>query len=390
MNEAENRRMQEEKNQNVLRLLSMAFEFAASTIVITNGSGVIEFVNPAFSKITGFSKEEAIGNKPSVLKSAYHPSDYYDKLWRTILSGKVWKGEFYNRRKDGTHYWESAIITPIFDRSTGYITHFVAIKEDISQTKYYLEELVKSERKLSELNATKDKFFSIISHDLKNPIGAIYGLSELLIHTLTPENKGYAFAIAIPESVLRIDKLLQNLLIWTQTQSNQIKPVFIPVRIEILMNDVMLFVDPIARNKKINLSWQVDGNVIAEIDLNMISSVLQNLITNAIKFTVQGGEVRISFYTENNNLIFKVADTGIGMQQQQLQSLFKPENAISTPGTENETGTGLGLIISKEFVEKHGGKIWATSIWGKGSTFYFTIPAEAKQLFSEQSGNLNA
>jgi PAS domain S-box-containing protein len=363
-----------DKNQQILQLLSTAIEYTASTVVITNEKGVIEFVNPAFTKISGYTEEEAIGKTPAVLKSNIHSRSHYENLWKTILSGNVWKGEFYNLRKDGGFYWESAIITPIIDKYSGNVTHFVAIKEDITKTKYQVEQLEKSEQKLSELNVTKDKFFSIIGHDLKNPISAVLGLSEVLFETLTPENEGFEYATAIHESVLSIDNLLNKLLIWSQTQNSKIKLNLSAVRIDKLIDDIMVIVEPIAQNKGIDLRTTIENEIIAKIDHNMISSVLQNLITNAIKFTRKGGEVNISVSKQPGKLNFSVSDTGVGMTAKQLQKLFRLDKASSSRGTNNEPGTGLGLIICKEFVESHRGEIWVESTLGKGSKFYFSIP----------------
>ena len=136
----------------------------------------------------------------------------------------------------------------------------------------------------------------------------------------------------------------------------------------------MEIIAPIAKNKDIKIDWDVKGEIEAEIDKNMISSVLQNLTTNAIKFTERGGEVTISAFSESDKLTFIVSDTGIGMNEEQLQKLFKLNKASSSRGTDAETGTGLGLIISKEFVEKHQGQIWAESTYGNGSKFCFAIP----------------
>jgi signal transduction histidine kinase len=136
----------------------------------------------------------------------------------------------------------------------------------------------------------------------------------------------------------------------------------------------MVIVEPIAQNKGIDLRTTIENEIIAKIDHNMISSVLQNLITNAIKFTRKGGEVNISVSKQPGKLNFSVSDTGVGMTAKQLQKLFRLDKASSSRGTNNEPGTGLGLIICKEFVESHRGEIWVESTLGKGSKFYFSIP----------------
>jgi signal transduction histidine kinase len=136
----------------------------------------------------------------------------------------------------------------------------------------------------------------------------------------------------------------------------------------------MLILSPFARNKEIDLSWSVPDDLKATIDSTIISSILQNLVTNAIKFTNRGGKVTVTSLIESGNLNFIISDSGVGMDEKQLNKLFKLENTSSARGTENETGTGLGLIISKEFIEIHQGKIWVESIVGKGSVFHITFP----------------
>jgi signal transduction histidine kinase len=145
-----------------------------------------------------------------------------------------------------------------------------------------------------------------------------------------------------------------------------------------LVSETIAIITPFAKNKNIKLDWNVKDEIKAEIDQNMISSVLQNLITNAIKFTERGGQVKISAFSESDKLNFIVSDKGVGMNEEQLQKLFKLDKASSSRGTDDETGTGLGLIISKEFIEKHGGKIWVESEVGNGSTFSFSIPTNQK------------
>lgn len=310
-------------NPQLLKLLSTAVENTASTVVITNEKGIIEFVNPAFAKISGYTAEEAIGKRPSVLKSDYHSISYYGDLWRTILSGNVWKGEFYNRRKDGAYYWESAIITPIVDKESGVITHFVAIKDDITKTKYYLDQLQESERKLAELNATKDKFFSIIGHDLRNPISAVFAMSELLSEILESDSDSYSYALAIQESIERIDHLLKSLLLWAQTQTDNIKLVQSAINVSKLANDTLLTLGPAANTKGIRLHWTVEDDLTINADSNMVSFILRNLVSNAIKFTNSSGEVSVSIFRDDKMVRFVVSDTGIGINEKQLEKLFR-------------------------------------------------------------------
>ncbi len=231
-------------------------------------------------------------------------------------------------------------------------------------------------KKVMKDSAEKDKFFSIISHDLMNPFNALLGFSEML--TISAKNGDkedcVEYSVIVHQSTKRILNLLQNLLVWARMQNGKMRYTPKSVKVDELVSNTLMVISPIARNKEINLKWDVNSDITVTLDSNMIGSVLQNLVTNAIKFTESGGCVTVTAYTESNSLNFIVSDTGVGMDENRLSKLFKIENNSSSRGTDDEVGTGLGLIICKEFVEAHKGKIWAESTQGKGSVFCFSIP----------------
>jgi PAS domain S-box-containing protein len=247
---------------------------------------------------------------------------------------------------------------------------------DITERKVAEDRVKDNEVRLLELNATKDKFFSIIAHDLKGPFTSIIGFSGLLIdHVQNKDYKGiFEYAEFIQESSFRAMSLLSNLLEWARLQTGSIK--FNPVTFNIsdVVEDVAeLSKDP-ARQKKITLSYEVPKNTFVVADREMIGNVLRNLVSNAIKFTNPEGKITISARQDQEELMMMVSDNGVGIESNKLKELFRIESNHSTKGTQNEVGTGLGLILCKEFILKHGGKIWVESDQGKGSTFYFTIP----------------
>ena len=242
----------------------------------------------------------------------------------------------------------------------------------------FQDNIISLNEKIRKDSIEKDKFYSIVSHDIMNPFNALLGFSKILKDAVKEgdQKEVEECSAIVHQSANRISDLLQNLLVWSRMQNGKMQ--FDPKSQSInqLVGTAMSVVSPIAKNKEIKLGWDVKGELKAEVDKNMISSVIQNLATNAIKFTEKGGEVNLWVSPENGNLKFAVSDTGVGMSDEQLQKLFRLDQASSSRGTAEETGTGLGLIISKEFVEKHGGTIWAESATGKGSTFYFTIPVK--------------
>lgn len=248
---------------------------------------------------------------------------------------------------------------------------FLAYKNDHFQTN-----IIDLNKKVMKDSVEKDKFFSIISHDLMNPFNALLGFSEML--TVSAKNGDQEdcveYSLIVHQSTKRILNLLQNLLVWSRMQNGKMKYTPKSVRIDELVSNTMMIIAPIAQNKEIKLDWNVNSDITATIDPNMIGSVLQNLVTNAIKFTEKGGSVNVQAYTESNLLNFSVTDTGVGMDENRINKLFKIDKSSSSRGTDDEVGTGLGLIICKEFVEAHQGKIWAESTPGKGSNFSFSIP----------------
>ncbi len=252
---------------------------------------------------------------------------------------------------------------------------------DITKRKIIEEQLRESEIKLKELNASKDKFFSIIGHDLKSPFNAIVGFSNLLVEQIKRKDiEGIdEYANIILKSSNKAMDLLTNLMEWARMQTGRIvcKPEYFDM--VNCINKEALLLNFIAWQKSINIKNNLPHEMTVFADKDMISTVLRNLISNAIKFTMPGGEIVISALEKQNKIIFSVSDSGVGISKNSIEKLFQIDQSYSTPDTNKNTGTGLGLILCKEFVEKNKGKIWVESDEGKGSTFFFTLPYNAEQ-----------
>jgi PAS domain S-box-containing protein len=234
----------------------------------------------------------------------------------------------------------------------------------------------KAESDLRELNSSKDKFFSVIAHDLKNPFNTIVGFSEILkeqIRTGDYNEVGY-YADSINNSAVQTFELLENLLEWANSQQSKIRfnPVIINLNELFIEESGSLF--DMADRKNIELKNILPDNLFIVADRNMIRTIIRNLVSNAVKFTPRNGRIKVSALIKDGWVEIAVSDNGIGMTEKTRTSLFRIDANLSTLGTENEKGTGLGLILCKEFVEKHGGKIWVESESGKGSVFKFTLP----------------
>jgi signal transduction histidine kinase/ligand-binding sensor domain-containing protein len=233
---------------------------------------------------------------------------------------------------------------------------------------------------LKELNASKDKFFSIIAHDLKNPFSTIIGFSEMLNEEYHSENqeKTKEYAKIINTSAVQTLRLLENLLEWANSQRGKVS--FNPdlINLNELLDEELCTLTDMANEKNIALKSTVASNLTVFADRNMIRTILRNLISNAIKFTHRNGQVEVKASASNNEVEVDVSDSGIGMTQEIISKLFRIDANLSTLGTENEKGTGLGLFLCKEFVEKHGGRIWVESEPSKGSVFKIILPVGSK------------
>jgi PAS domain S-box-containing protein len=238
------------------------------------------------------------------------------------------------------------------------------------------EQLKETNQQLSLLNATKDKLFSIIAHDLRNPFNAVKGFSKMLVdrYDRLPLEKIKQYGEMIYLSSSTAHALLENLLQWSQSQTGSLS--FEPIKLNLknVANDIKKLLDATAVNKNITINQQIKDNIYVLADEGMINTILRNLVSNAIKFSNEMGNINLNSNNNGTHIEVSVTDDGIGIPETTIDKLFNIDAKITTKGTNNETGTGLGLILCKEFVEKHRGKIWVESEVGKGSKFKFTLP----------------
>ncbi|MCF8363249.1 MAG: PAS domain S-box protein [Prolixibacteraceae bacterium] len=307
----------------------------------------------------------------------------YQELWNTILSGKEWSGILLNKKKDGTLYWEKSSISSITNKK-GKITHFVDIKEDITKQIETEKEIRKTNKKLKKTNAEKDRFFSIIAHDLRSPFNTFMGITDLIaneMHNLN-EDQLHGLTQSLNKSAHNMHDLLSNLLDWSMVQRGVEKFTPEPVNLHEKAEKSRENLIETANKKNISLINNIPKELVVSADSYMLETVLRNLISNAIKFTHKEGKIFISAKPskiEENKVEVSVSDNGIGMSKNIQRDLFKISKSVKREGTQNEPSSGLGLILCKDFVKKHGGKIWVESnndgkSGEKGSTFYFTIP----------------
>ncbi|MBI9041442.1 PAS domain-containing sensor histidine kinase [Lutibacter sp.] len=324
-------------------------------------------VNNAFEKLTGLKNVKGkLVSEILVNHKIENPLlfNVYDRVAKTGISERI---ETYVASLDT---W---FAISVYSSEKG---EFLVIFDDITDHKKTEIAITKSESCLKELNATKDKFFSIIAHDLRSPFSGILGLSELLKDKLRENDisKSEKYATLINSSAKSTLILLDNLLNWARTQTKQIN--FTPEKI-VLSSAIQKVIETSKSSailKNISLNYTPSDEIEVFADVHMLTIILQNLISNAIKFTKIGGQIIIKEKLVQNEVKITISDNGIGMKKKQLKKLFRLTKSNTTLGTENEKGSGLGLVLCKEFVEKNDGIIWAKSSIGKGSDFNFTLP----------------
>ena len=241
----------------------------------------------------------------------------------------------------------------------GTLKDFLYLLRDITRRKSIEEKLNSIASELAETNAMKDKFFSIISHDMRTPFHGLLGFSDYLITDLDSLSKEDIRQIcsSINSSAKGLFNYFDNLLAWSNVQSGRLKFKNTSIKISEIINRAINIINVNANTKEIKINTEMDESLYVYSDENMLSSVVQNLISNAVKFTKIGGNVLIKTMSKNDNVEVSILDTGVGMNEEKLKNLFKIDHASSSKGTSNEKGTGLGLIIAKELIEKQGGRL---------------------------------
>ena len=357
-------------------LFRLAFENANVGMCLVDLNGNLFKVNAELASIFGYPIEELeIMNVNDIA----HP-DYKDVSPRFIQNASdgseshvVFEKQYIHRNGNlVTCIVNSSAVCDANNKPMYFISHVL----DITERKNAERKLHEQNIDLQKVNSEKDKFFSIIAHDLRSPFNAIVGMSDILVEQI--KGKDYngieEYADIIMKSSYRAMELLKNLMEWSQSQTGRMK--FNPTYFDLneTINQIILLFSENARQKSLTINKALPPNIHVFADRSMINTVLRNLVSNAIKFTYHGGSIRISFSADPEEITVSISDNGIGMSKKRIETLFHLDESYSTQGTENETGTGLGLILCKEFVDKHKGKLWVESAVGKGSTFYFSLP----------------
>lgn len=358
-------------------VLKSGIEESPLGVVVTDASGTIEYVNPAFTAMHGYTPEEAVGKNPRLLKSGEMPPALYQSLWKALLGGRCWNGELHNRTKAGNLIWIRASICPV--RNTkGVLTHFMALHKDITLEKRLMAELLQAKHEAEQANRAKSDFLASMSHEIRTPLNAIVGMSELIDDSALGREQAQYLAIMRNASDTLLT-LINDILDISKIEAGKVDLEEDPFNLEELLSQIseLMAVRAAKKGVELNCKLEADVPVFVEGDANRLRQVLMNLIGNAIKF-VEKGWVSLSVKRQdgdgqNARLLFSVTDTGIGIAPDKLDAIFEKFTQADASTTRKYGGTGLGLPISKMLVELMGGRIWVESRAGEGSTFNFTV-----------------
>jgi len=390
-----------EKTQEQLRKLSQAVTQSPESIVITNLNAEIEYVNASFERTTGYQAAEVLGRNPRILHTGKTPKRTYEDLWAAMKQGNMWKGEFYNKRKDGSEYVEFAIITPL-RQPDGNITHYVAVKEDITEKKnigieldgyrHHLEELVAQRTQELTLaraeaeaaNQAKSAFLANMSHEIRTPMNAIMGLSHLLRSSGSDSPAQLDKLNKIDSASRHLLSIINDVLDISKIEAGKVTLESHQFQITEVVGNVQTLIEPDALDK--GLVLQIGGDALALwvlADATRLRQALLNLASNAIKFTPKGSVSidvsQVSREGEQATLRFEVTDTGIGMDAATVSRLFQNFEQGDASTTRQYGGTGLGLAITRSLAQLMGGDAGVRSLPGQGSTFWFTVKAKLSQ-----------
>ena len=357
--------------------LSVAVEQSPATVVITDLVGTITYVNRRFTETTGYTREEALGQNPRILKSGNMPRRVYEKLWKMLCAGETWRGEFQNRKKNGELYWESASISPV-RTGQGEVTHYVAVKEEITERKRREEELKRAMAAATAADLAKSEFLANMSHEIRTPMTAILGFADNIAENVTKAGNVDSIAIIRKngESLLGI---INDILDLSKIEAGRMEAKRVICEPCSLVAEVSSLVRGQVDAKGLQFHIEYDGAVPETIhtDAARLRQILINLVGNAIKFTETGAVRLVTRFLNDSDgpcLQFDVIDTGIGIPEEEKEKLFQPFMQLDNSATRRFGGTGLGLTISKRFAELLGGDIVvaATEV-GVGTTFRATV-----------------
>jgi len=361
-------------------LFATAVEHAADGIEITDPQFRLQYVNPAFERITGHARQDVIGKTPgSLVRSGHFDAAYYEAIERTIKAGKIWRGELIARRKDGDLRYQEATISPVVDAS-GEILHFIAVKRDISEQKQREVAVIEAKDAAEQANRAKTTFLANMSHELRTPLNAIIGFAELIAMQVggpIGSERYIGYARDIGASGEHLLKIINDVLDLTRIEAGGMELHDEPIRCADLIESSLRFIRDQAGRAGLAIIIDCPADLPSlRGDQRKLRQVLINLLSNAVKFTTRGGRVRIEARHEvDGGLLLQVGDTGIGMATPDIAQALTPFKQIDNSLARKYEGAGLGLPLAKSLVELHGGTLNVVSEPGQGTVVTCRFPA---------------
>jgi len=372
----------QKRDQERMKELSLVASGTENIVVIMDREANFKWANKGFETRYASTLEEFTKERGLNLKESSSKGEIKEILEEVLSSGKAYTYTSRTQDHESRDAWYQTNITPILDEDGKVCSMFLidsditALKKADLQIKQQKYELESQRDELKNLNASKDRLFSIIAHDLKNPFQSIIGFSEILREDFRAMkiDQVEEYLECIHSSSTTAYDLLFNLLEWARSQTQTIKNNPVQVVIRELTHEIFDLYSAQAKTKQVQLKNRLEGDLHVAADLNMLNTIIRNLVANALKYTAPGGTITVSAEINGDMVDISVSDTGIGMEEEKVKTLFSAEKIKSTPGTSGELGTGLGLLVSYEFLKINKGTFRVDSKLGEGSAFTISLP----------------